>query len=164
MRRTLGLPSQPSASNSWIAASPDPASRRKIPPNPTTTLLRRLLPSSRRIDPSADTHFAIRATSLNGHIDVVRVLLSTKLVDADAAAQHALVTACVAGQENVVKVLLEEFKAMPTRGLESGRVDLEALGEVVAGRGGVDGGMGRIGGGASGEAWGEVVRAMGEAV
>ncbi|KAI8847785.1 ankyrin repeat-containing domain protein [Chytridium lagenaria] len=159
----------------------DPASRRKIPPNPTTTLLRRLLPSPRRIDPSADTHFAIRAASLNGHIDVVRVLLSTPLVDADAAAQHALVTACAAGQEKVVKVLLDEFKAMPTvaalcgaadagavgivkRVLESGRVDLEALGEVVAGRGGVDGGMGRVGGGASGEAWGEVIRAMGEAV
>ncbi|KAJ3199159.1 hypothetical protein HDU67_003068 [Dinochytrium kinnereticum] len=111
-----------------------------------SVFLRRLLPTSRKIDPSTDSHFAIRAATLNGHINVVRLLLSSPLVDHDEAGQHALLSACSAGLEDMVRILVEELKVSPSVGavcaaaengrvgvlrivVGCGRVDLEAVAE-----------------------------------
>ena len=65
-------------------------------------------------DPSANSNYAIRWASANGHIDVVRLLLSDKRVDPSADNNIAIRCASEHGHTEVVKLLLSDRRVDPS--------------------------------------------------
>ncbi|KAJ3012973.1 UNVERIFIED_CONTAM: hypothetical protein HDU68_000930 [Siphonaria sp. JEL0065] len=65
-------------------------------------------------DPAINNNYGIRYASLQGHVDVVKLLLSTKKVDPSADGQYALKRACVRGYEEIVQLLLKDDRVDPS--------------------------------------------------
>ena len=58
------------------------------------------------VDPTADNNYAIRMTSCNGHLEIVKLLLTLPGVDPTADKNHAIRLASHNGHLEVVKFLL----------------------------------------------------------
>ena len=65
-------------------------------------------------DPTADNNRAIRWASENGHVEVVKILLSDKRVDPTAGDNRAIQWASGNGHVEVVKILLSDKRVDPT--------------------------------------------------
>ena len=72
------------------------------------------LPSERGVDPTADNNYAIRCASHNGHLDVVKLLLTYPKVDPTADDNYAIQWASHNGHLEVAKLLLTLPKVDPS--------------------------------------------------
>jgi hypothetical protein len=73
----------------------------------------RLLLNDPRVDPSADSNYAIRWASENGHVQVVKLLLNDPRVDPSAYNNHAIRSASWKGHVEVVKILQNDPRVNP---------------------------------------------------
>ena len=73
----------------------------------------KVLLNDSRVNPAADTNYAIRLTAANGHVEVVKVLLADPRVDPTADGNYAIRWAARNGHTEVVKVLLNDSRVNP---------------------------------------------------
>ena len=66
------------------------------------------------VDVSANDNYAIRSASLNGHVEVVKALLSSPNVDPSALKSEALRSAVERNNFGVVKLLMEDDRVDPS--------------------------------------------------
>ena len=64
-----------------------------------------------RVDPTAKDNQAIRRASQNGHIEIVRLLLSDSRVDPSANDNYAIIWASLYDNIEVLKLLLSDYRA-----------------------------------------------------
>jgi ankyrin repeat protein len=67
-----------------------------------------------RVDPSTNDNYAIRRASANGHVEVVRLLLSDDRVDPSATDNYAIRRASANGHVEVVRLLLSDGRVDPS--------------------------------------------------
>ena len=73
----------------------------------------KLLLKDERVDPSADSNYAIQWTCSNGHVEIVKLLLADERVDPSAGNNYAIREACENGHVEVVKMLLADERVDP---------------------------------------------------
>ena len=74
--------------------------------------LKRLL--DKGVDPSAYNNTAIRSASENGHLEIVKLLLTDKRVDPSDGSNYAIIYASLHGHLEVVKLLLTDKRVDPS--------------------------------------------------
>jgi len=61
-----------------------------------------------KVDPTIENNRAIRDASFNGHIEIVKYLLSNPLVDPNAENSDALLSAIANGHTDIVQLLIAD--------------------------------------------------------